>query len=216
MRGAWARRRRPAGRAPWPCRLAGSRPRTIGPSSWPGRTGARAGLPSAPSAAFSPAGRGTLASTILRPMSTRWPYCTPLGQVLSQLRQVRQRSRCSCVLRVGCRAFEHLLHQVDAAARAVQLVAQQLVGGAGGGAKAAVHALAQDGFGLLAFGGAAVFGGELGLHGALGSGLARRGRGGDRARGVRGQTGAGRTTAGAATGSAAPAPTAPQRQSPCT
>jgi glycolate oxidase iron-sulfur subunit len=40
-------------------------------------------------------GRCTLASTILRPMSSRWPYCTPLGQVLSQLRQVRQRSRCA-------------------------------------------------------------------------------------------------------------------------
>ena len=40
-------------------------------------------------------------STILRPMSTRWPYSTPLGQVLSQLRQVRHRSRCSWVLRVG-------------------------------------------------------------------------------------------------------------------
>ena len=77
---------------------------------------------------------------------------TPLGQVLSQLRQVRQRSRCSCVLRVGCLAFQHLLDQVDAAARAVELVAQQLVGGAGGGAEAAVHALAQDGLGLRAFG----------------------------------------------------------------
>ena len=52
--------------------------------------------------AFSAAGRGTFSSTILRPMSTRWPYCTPLGQVVSQLRQVRQRSRCSCVARVGC------------------------------------------------------------------------------------------------------------------
>jgi hypothetical protein len=55
----------------------------------------------------------------------------------------------------GRLAFEHLLDQVDAAARAVELVAQQLVGRAGGGAEAAVHALAQDGFGLAAFGGAA-------------------------------------------------------------
>jgi hypothetical protein len=45
-------------------------------------------------------------------------------------------------------------------ARAVQLVAQQLVGGAGGGAEAAVHALAQDGFGRLAVGVPLVFGGE--------------------------------------------------------
>ena len=35
--------------------------------------------------------------------------------------------------------FRHLLHQVDAAARAVELIAQQLVGGTGGGAKAAMH-----------------------------------------------------------------------------
>ena len=66
----------------------------------------------------------------------------------------------------GLGAFQHLLDEVDAAARPVQLVAQQLVGGAGGGAKAAVHALAQDGFGFLAVGAGCVFGGELGLHGA--------------------------------------------------
>ncbi|MNU08040.1 hypothetical protein D3C72_2539150 [compost metagenome] len=59
----------------------------------------------------------------------------------------------------GLLAFEHLLDQVDAATRAVQLVAQQLVGGAGGGAEAAVHALAQNGFGLLAFGGVLELGG---------------------------------------------------------
>ena len=40
--------------------------------------------------------------------------------------------------------LEHLLHQVDAAARAVALVAEQHVGRAGGGAEAAVHAAAQD------------------------------------------------------------------------
>ena len=45
----------------------------------------------------------TWASTTLRPMSTRRPYCTPDGQVVSQLRQVRQRSKCSRVTRVtGC------------------------------------------------------------------------------------------------------------------
>ena len=33
------------------------------------------------------------ASTSLRPMSSSWPYSTPLGQVVSQLRQLRQRSR---------------------------------------------------------------------------------------------------------------------------
>ena len=42
-------------------------------------------------------GRGTWSSTTLRPMSTRRPYWTPEGHVVSQARQVRQRSRCSCV-----------------------------------------------------------------------------------------------------------------------
>ncbi len=65
----------------------------------------------------------------------------------------------------GLLPFQHLLDEVDAAARAVQLIAQRLVGGAGGGAKAAVHAFAQNGFGLLASRGAKVFGGEIGLHG---------------------------------------------------
>ena len=40
--------------------------------------------------------------------------------------------------------LEHLLHQVDAPARAVALVAEQHIGGAGGRAEAAVHALSQD------------------------------------------------------------------------
>ena len=72
-------------------------------------------------------------------------------------------------------AFEHLLDQVDAPARAVELVAQQLVGRAGGGAEAAVHALAQDGLGLCAVGRALEFGGEFGLH-LKSSGRAVRGR----------------------------------------
>ena len=41
-------------------------------------------------------------------------------------------------------ALEHLLHQIDAAARAVALVAEQHVGRAGGGAEAAMHARSQD------------------------------------------------------------------------
>jgi hypothetical protein len=48
-------------------------------------------------------------------------------------------------------AFQHLLDQVDAAARAIQLIAQQLVSRAGSGTEAAVDAGAQDGLGLLAF-----------------------------------------------------------------
>src|SRR6202162_1499272 len=46
------------------------------------------------------------------------------------------------------RALEHLLHEVDATARAVELVAQQVVGGTGREAEAAMHALAQDRVGL--------------------------------------------------------------------
>ena len=64
----------------------------------------------------------------------------------------------------GCHAFEHLLDEVDTATRTVQLVAQQLVGRAGGGAKTAMHAFAQNRFRLLAVGGVLVFGGEVGLH----------------------------------------------------
>ena len=46
------------------------------------------------------------------------------------------------------RAFQHLLDQIDASARAVELVTQQLIGWAGRCAKPAVHAFAQDAFGL--------------------------------------------------------------------
>jgi hypothetical protein len=60
--------------------------------------------------------------------------------------------------------FEHLLDEVDAPARAVELVAQQLVSRASGGAKAAVHALAQNSFGSQAIGRALKFGSEMGLH----------------------------------------------------
>src|SRR5262249_26052684 len=43
----------------------------------------------------------TFSSTIARPMSARRPYCTPEGQVVSQERHVRQRSRCRRVFWVG-------------------------------------------------------------------------------------------------------------------
>src|SRR5690606_36487881 len=42
-------------------------------------------------------------------------------------------------------ALEHLLHEVDAPARPVELVAEQLVGRTGGVAEPAVHAGTQDG-----------------------------------------------------------------------
>jgi hypothetical protein len=47
--------------------------------------------------------------------------------------------------------FQHLLDQVNASARAIELVAQQLVRGAGCQAKTAVHAFAKNLLGLCAF-----------------------------------------------------------------
>jgi hypothetical protein len=44
--------------------------------------------------------------------------------------------------------FEHLLDQIDATARPVEFVAEQLEGRAGGGTEAAVHAAAQNRVGL--------------------------------------------------------------------
>ncbi|MPN43250.1 hypothetical protein SDC9_190809 [bioreactor metagenome] len=115
-------------------------------------------------------------------------------------------------------ALQHLLDEVDAAARAVQLVAQELVGGAGGGAKAAVHAFAQDGFGLLALGRVAVGGGKLGLHGVVlspsagaGGAACRCGHGAGATAARPGAGAGGRTTAAATPAAAAPAPAAPRR-----
>lgn len=44
--------------------------------------------------------------------------------------------------------FQHVLDEVDAAARTVQLVAERDIGGTGGGAEAAMHTFAQDFFGF--------------------------------------------------------------------
>ena len=66
---------------------------------------------------------------------------------------------------VGYRcAFEHLLDQVDASARAVQFVAQQLISGTGRGAEAAMHARAQDGLRLQPVGRASDGIEQIGLH----------------------------------------------------
>ncbi len=48
----------------------------------------------------------------------------------------------------GPAVFQHVLDEVDATARAVELVAERHIGGTGGGAKTAMHALAQDGLGF--------------------------------------------------------------------
>ena len=44
----------------------------------------------------------------------------------------------------GITIFEHLLDQIYASARAILLIAQELIGGAGGVAHAAVHATGYD------------------------------------------------------------------------
>ncbi|MNF89567.1 hypothetical protein D3C84_720970 [compost metagenome] len=49
-------------------------------------------------------------------------------------------------------AFQHLLDQVDAPARAIQFIAEQLIGRARGVTETAVHAGAQDAVGFLGAG----------------------------------------------------------------
>jgi hypothetical protein len=61
-------------------------------------------------------------------------------------------------------ALEHLLDEVDASARPVELVAQELVRRARRRAKAAMHARAQDCVGFAAVVRVAVLGGEIRLH----------------------------------------------------
>jgi hypothetical protein len=72
-------------------------------------------------------------------------------------------------LRGRRRAFEHLLDQVDAPARAVELVAEQLVGRARRRAEAAMHARAQDRVGLAAFRACRDERRERGLHQSSGT-----------------------------------------------
>ena len=62
--------------------------------------------------------------------------------------------------------FQHVLDQVDAAARAIELVAEQRVGRTGRGAEAAMHAGAQDLGGLRGVGIGELGRGEAGLHDA--------------------------------------------------
>jgi hypothetical protein len=68
-----------------------------------------------------------------------------------------------CVARRGF-AFQHLLDQVNASARTVEFIAEQLVGRACGGTKTAMHAFAQNGFGFQTVSRVLVFGREIGLH----------------------------------------------------
>ena len=61
-------------------------------------------------------------------------------------------------------ALEHVLDEVDAAARAVELVAEQHVGRAGRVAEAAMDAGAQDAVRVREFGIGELGEGEMGLH----------------------------------------------------
>ena len=61
-------------------------------------------------------------------------------------------------------AFEHLFHQINAAARTVEFVAEQLIGRAGCGAEPAVDAFAQDSLGFAALRRVLNEIGEIGLH----------------------------------------------------
>src|SRR4029079_7968788 len=62
--------------------------------------------------------------------------------------------------------FQHLLDQVDAPARAIELVAEQHVGSTARGAEAAMHAGAQDLVGFLDVGIGELRQREFGLHAA--------------------------------------------------
>ena len=68
-------------------------------------------------------------------------------------------------LAAGSLAFQHLFDEVDAPPGAIQFVAKELIGGAGGGAEATMDAGAQDGIGLPALVTVANEIGQLGLHG---------------------------------------------------
>src|SRR5207249_2546690 len=63
------------------------------------------------------------------------------------------------------RALEQLLHEIDAPARTVELIAEQLVSGTGGKTEAAVHARAQDRMRLAPGGGVFDEVRERGAHG---------------------------------------------------
>ena len=103
----WRAWRLPSGRTPASTGAGGilsaSAPGTSGRKVWPSlssalkRAGSTSALRSPKRRARSAGLRGTRRSISARPMSSSLWYSTPEGQVVSQLRQVRQRSRCSRV-----------------------------------------------------------------------------------------------------------------------
>ena len=87
-------------------------------------------------------GRRICSSIATRNGSISWPYCTPEGQAVSQARQSRHNSKCRRTS-VDQRqpAVGHRPHQIDAAARAVVLVAQFEIRRAGRRTQPAVDAV---------------------------------------------------------------------------
>ena len=82
-----------------------------------------------------------------------------------QARHERQRSTCLTTSAVaGPVVLQHVLDQIDAAARGIELVAEQHIGRAGRGAEAAMHAGAQDLVGFRDVGIGELREGEIGLH----------------------------------------------------
>src|SRR5579863_7236345 len=82
-----------------------------------------------------------------------------------QDRQDRQRSICLTTSAVGGAVLlQHLLDEIDSAARAIELVAEQDIGRTGRGAEPAMHALAQDGVGFGDIWIGQLSGAEFGLH----------------------------------------------------
>ena len=92
-----------------------------------------------------PGSAGSVFAMCMRNGSISLPYCTPEGQADSQARQSRQRSRWPADVVVQLEpAVGHGPHEVDAAARAVGLVAQFDIGGTGRGTETAVDAVQEQ------------------------------------------------------------------------
>ena len=92
--------------------------------------------------------------------------------MVMQARHDRQRSIWVTTCLSAGRSFsQHVLDQVDASARAVELVAERHIGRACRGAETAMHAFPQDLFGFGDPGIGELLGGEIRLHIAVTSGL---------------------------------------------
>ena len=142
----------------------GRKPRASRPAVSAAPNSGRASRPrrSAVRRAASSGGRRTCRSTILPADVHEMPVAHARGtrRLAAETGEaaVEMQLRAS---RSARRALEHLLDEIDAAARTVELVAEELVGRTRRGAEAAVHARAQDRVGLAAFGRVADERGEI-------------------------------------------------------